>query len=72
MILKIQPLEQWTARIDENNAIYLDAPDTIDVDFWTENNPDKFYYGENHFLLIEKLIELGAKQVDCPYKIIYV
>ena len=71
MIVKIVSLEQWTGR-QQADAVYLDVPDTVDIDFFAENNPDKFYYGENHTLLVNKLIELGAKHTANPIKVIIV
>ena len=72
MIIKIQPLEMWTGAMDEGKAIYMDVPDSVDIDYYAENNPDKFYYGENHFMLVQELESLGAKVIPCPIRIIVV
>jgi len=50
----------------------MEVPDTVDIDYYAENNPDKFYYGENHFLLVQALEDLGAKVISCPIRIIVV
>jgi hypothetical protein len=72
MIVKIQPMEQWTGQTSEENAVYLDVPDSVDVDSLAQNNPDVFYYGENHTLLINELLNRGATIIDCPIKVITV
>lgn len=72
MIVKIQPMEQWTGTQEEDKAIYLDVPDSIDVDSLAQNNPDVFYYGENYALLVQELVSQGAKVIPCPIKIIVV
>ena len=65
-------MEQWTGKQEEDDAVYLDVPDGVDVDSLAENNPNKFYYGENYWLLVEELMKKGAKIVPCPIKIIVV
>jgi len=72
MIVKIQPIEQWTGQTYEDKAVYLDVPDSVDVDIITLNDPNIFYYGENADLLIQELIRLGSKVIDCPIKVIHV
>jgi hypothetical protein len=72
MIVKIQQMEQWTGVISERNSVYLEVPDTVDIDRIAMNDPKVFYYGENSGLLIDKLISLGAKRVSCPIKVITV
>jgi hypothetical protein len=72
MIVKIQPSEQWTGIQDEDKAVYLDVPDSVDVDSLAQNNPDIFYYGQNPMLLIQELMSKGAKVIECPIKIIVV
>jgi gamma-glutamyltranspeptidase len=72
MIVKVQPVEQWTGQTYEDKAVYLDVPDGVDVDAIAANNPDVFYYGENAELLIQKLKQLGGNIIDCPIKVIHV
>lgn len=72
MIVKLQPVEQWTGVTDEDNAVYLDVPDDVDVDSLAKNDPDDFYYGENYLILLEELVKRGAKIIECPIKIINV
>ena len=72
MIVKIQPMEQWTGIKEEDNAVYLDVPDSVDIDSLAQNNPDIFYYGQNYALLVQELVRLGAKVIECPIKIIVV
>lgn len=72
MIVKIQPMEQWTGIKEEDKAIYMDVPDSVDVESLAQNNPDIFYYGENYALLVERLVILGGKVIECPIKIITV
>lgn len=72
MIVKIQPSEQWTGTQDEDKAVYLDVPGSVDVDSLCQNNPDIFYYGQNPTLLIQELMSKGAKVIACPIRIIVV
>jgi hypothetical protein len=72
MIVKIQPMEQWTGHTQESQAVYLEVPETVDVDSLVQNNPDIFYYGENAALLIDELVKRGAKIITCPIRIISV
>ena len=66
MIVKIQPVEQWTGRTCEEKAVYLDVPASVDLD----NVMGSFYYGENYALLVEELVRVGAKIIDNPIRII--
>ena len=66
MIVKIQPLEQWTGNTDEEQAVYLEVPETLDVDSVMSG----LYYGEKYNILVEELVKCGAKIIPCPIRII--
>jgi len=68
MIICIQPVEQWTGATDLDKATYLEILDGVDPD----QEANSFYYGENHLLLIEHFIKLGAKVVENPIKTYFV
>jgi hypothetical protein len=74
MIVCIQPVEQWTGATDRSKATYLELPEGIDPDeeyssFYFSEKP--LLLGENHLLLINHFIKLGAKVVN-PIKTYFV
>lgn len=67
-IVAICPMQMWTGVVEPESRVFLELPSNVDLQKEVAN----CHYGENHTILINHLLALGAKEVKCPIEEIYV